>query len=198
MIDEQLLQRLHRLKDAILNSSISAKNVHFFYIDENISYYIKNDFFRMEGAAKEYYDIENLKFDRGEILSLFSKLEFLVNEILRLHFFGLSSKDDFDKLLEYIDLSRRVKTLSDLKIITSSISKKMGNTSYVRNQIAHVWNLNGIKYLEKRLQDEENMLRFKADMEEIFKAMIEAYHSQLIKNNFESYIDKLTLIYENK
>jgi hypothetical protein len=53
MIDEQLLQKLHRLKDAILNSSISAENVHFFYIDENISYYIKNDFFKMEGADIE-------------------------------------------------------------------------------------------------------------------------------------------------
>jgi hypothetical protein len=64
-----------------------------------------------KGQTEKYMQLEeltfirNLKDERGAIIDFFSKLEFLVNELIQAKMLGLSSDkaDDFDLVLECID-----------------------------------------------------------------------------------------------
>ena len=192
MSNESLRELCIRLANAKRNSPTTLLGLHIFYIDENYSLFISEDgALQVSESGSDHSDIKYLSLERGDILELFSKLEFIVNECLRTHFLGLGFQKGFEQLIENVDLGHRIKTLFKEGIITNSLSKKIPNAVYVRNQIAHKWKFKDIMYLEKDLEDDEQFSTFKKDMEYIFSELIKAHQSLLNKNNMAYYISCL-------
>lgn len=185
----ELCQRLGRVK---INTAWNLCDVHFFYIDEKYSLFLSKDgASHQEESISGYSSVKNLGFERGELLETFSKLEFLVNECLKVHFLGLGTTKDFDYLTEYVDLSYKVKTLYNEGLITNSIAKTIPNIMFVRNQIAHRWLFKDILYQQKDLEDYDHFVKFKGDLEQIFSEIIKTYHVILNINNVEEYVKGL-------
>ena len=119
--------------------------------------------------------IRNLKPERGAIINFFSKLEFLVNELIETKMLGLFSEKayDFDLLLEYIDFSRRVMLLKKLGMINNNEAEKIGAIANVRNQLAHRWSEKEVSYGNGSISD--NIQKFRDDTEKVWMNLISKY-----------------------
>lgn len=194
MEEETLRDLCRRLANTKVNSAWNLFEVHFFYIDEQYSLFISKDGgSHQEGSIRDHSSVKSVGFDRGELLEIFSKLEFLVDECLRVHFLGLGSTKNFEYLTQYIDMGHRVKTLYKEGLITKSLSTAIPNILHVRNQIAHTWQFKDIMYQEKNLEDYDHFVMFKNDMEHIFSEIINTYQCIMKKNDVEKYVKKLIL-----
>jgi len=192
-ISDKLLNKFNSIDNNLACNPELANEFQFFYIDKKFLYSAKDGQFMRESFRNELYDVNVISPDRGKILDLFSKLEFIANECLRVHFFGLGKKKDFDYLLKYTDFSHRIKTLFECGVICDKPKKQLLNLSYVRNQFAHIWQVTDIEYLQKKLSDKSNFERFKNDLKEVVSHFIEQYQLLLKENEFEKYLDKFTV-----
>jgi hypothetical protein len=125
--------------------------------------------------AEEFGFIRNLRFERGPILDLFSKLEFFVNEIIQLKILGPNSDKGLmlDKILTNVDFFSRVKLLNEFGIVDRTLQGLLMETKQVRNGFAHVWDENGVFY--KNVPIKKNFVQFKKDMEKAWKSLLEIY-----------------------
>jgi hypothetical protein len=91
---------------------------------------------------QEHIFIRGLGAERGKILNVFSKIEFLINEIIRAKVLGLYSPQAYilDDILEYVDLSFRIKLLKKWKLIDGKMVQLISDITKVRNELAHRWN----------------------------------------------------------
>ena len=192
--EETLRDLCRRLANAKVNSAWNLFDVHFFYIDEQYSLFISKDgASHQEESTNDHSSVKRVGFDRGELLEIFSKLEFLVNECLRVHFLGLGTTKNFEYLTQYIDMGHRVKTLYKEGLITKSLSNAIPNIMFVRNQIAHTWQFKDIMYQQKDLEDYDHFVKFKNELELTFSELINTYHSIMKVSDVEQYVNELIL-----
>lgn len=189
METKRLLEKFHQLQSLIIDGEERPTDQHILYIDEKLIYYFKDGVIHGESSTKEYYGIRTLKAERGQILELFSKFEFLVNEVIKVHFFGLGNQSDFDQLLSYVDLSNQIKILKQIGLINRSMQDKITALISVRNQFAHVWKTNEVKFIKVAITEQENFKKFKEHLEKVFDHIIGKYRKQLLENDFESFLE---------
>ena len=142
-------------------------------------------------TAEEFYEIRSLGLDRGEILELFSKLEFIVNELIQLKILGANSNKgkSLDEILEYIDFFSRVRLLKKWRIIDNALFQKVLDVKQVRNGFAHAWGKEEVRYKGKKI---ENIFsEFKANMEDIWKNILEIYKEEQEKIDLKPLFEKL-------
>jgi hypothetical protein len=143
-------------------------------------------------SAEEFRFVRRLTFfkneDRGEIIEVFSKLEFLVNELIQLKLLGLNAENGrkLDDLLEEVSLDSRVGLLKQWGIINKELRSKIKKVTDVRNDLAHVYDISNVSYSKKvpgKKKSETVSIRqafddFKQDFEEVWKGLIEIYKDQ--------------------
>ena len=124
---------------------------------------------------EEFGIVKSLECERGDILDLFSKMEFLVNELIQLRVLGANSKNAemMDDLLSGIDLFGRVKLLRKWGMLENKHAEMLNQARQVRNGFAHAWGVEEVLYKEKPI--EKNFHLFKKDMEGIWEALVAAY-----------------------
>lgn len=142
---------------------------------------------------KEYGFVKDLTYSsisgetRGKILALFSKLEFLINELIQLKLLGFNSRNgrELDDLLEEVSFEKRTRLLQEWSIIDEKLWGKIKRVTEVRNNLAHVYNIEKISYPKKisKKKSEKIPLRqvfddFKKDFEEVWKGLIEIYQEK--------------------
>ncbi len=164
---------------ALRNSNTSIDDLRIFLIGEtHILRVIDGDYTWALYAAEYGYATIN-KLDRGEILSSFAKLEFLVNECINIYF--LNTPDDrsenLSRLIKSLPFRRRVEALKNYNLINASIEKKLKLLSSTRNTLAHEWNEKVAKYDKKPLTDTTNFETFNRALETSFGTLVEKYKS---------------------
>ena len=125
--------------------------------------------------SEEFEFVRKLKCGRGEILDLFSKMEFMVNELIQLRVLGANSEEaeKLEDVLAYVDFFSRLRLLKRWGVLENKTVEMVNQTKQVRNGFAHAWGTEEVMYKEKPI--EENFGRFKQDMEEIWKALVDVY-----------------------
>ncbi len=135
----------------------------------------------MSTQLEESSFIRNLKPERGAIINFFSKLEFLVNELIQARILELFSEKayDFDLVLECIDFSDRLGLLKKWGMISGNEVDKISKISSVRNQLAHRWSEKEVSYGKdstgKKHSISDNIEKFKEDAEKVWKTLISKY-----------------------
>ena len=168
-----------------------TQGLRIFYIEERYSFLLLNNHVSLAYSRHDHSEIKTLGSDRGKILELFSKIEFLLNECLSLHFFGLNNNNDFDQMLGCIDFSNRIKLLCRYRELGGTLSKKLLNLTYVRNQFAHNWQTHDVQYLQKSILDKGIFIRFRKDMREAYLSLITLHQGLLIDNKFSDFLDEI-------
>lgn len=155
----------------------------------------KNGYFRLHKGQSENslnisepFSVRNLKFDRGEIIKVFSQIEFIINEILLIQSVGNISKTSslVESFLDEISLDRKFEILrKHERVITNKYKDKFSNLKKVRNSFAHTWKDSSVEYLDKILtpQYEEEVgedvfFVFKKDLTEIIELLLNILRSQ--------------------
>lgn len=196
--------KLRELVDIIVKSDDFPLNIRLFLItDEN---YITMHGKKISITYIQNTDIfmaEYLKCNRGSILDIFSKIEFLVNEIIILKVLGFKLEGDvydkslmLDDILENIDLFSRAKILKEWKLIGNKLFDLFIKTKQIRNKFAHTWDINEIDYYGKEIK--KNFPKFKEDISNVCSQLLEIYKSLQDKMDFEIIINKIKSFQLNK
>jgi len=118
--------------------------------------------------------------DRGQILDAFSKLEFILNEIIQ----AVILKNDFsakgqwlDDLNTRIDFAQKLHIIRDnWKLISDETYQMLNKLKNVRNVIAHRWIIDDAIYgKDKTLKT--NFDQFKKDLKEVWKRLVVVYET---------------------
>lgn len=140
---------------------------------------------------EEFALVRRLKCERGEILDLFSKLEFWVNELIQLRLLGPNSEKSemLDEILERSDFFSRIKILEKFGIIDHSLVNALNETRQVRNGFAHSWEIHEVYYKEKPI--ESNFPLFKGDMEKIWAGLVAVYSKEQKKYDVDRIFEEI-------
>lgn len=125
--------------------------------------------------SEEFEVVGSLKCERGDILDLFSKMEFLVNELIILEMLGAGSAEAYrmDDVLAQIDFFGRLRLLRKWGVLDGRLVESLNQAKQVRNGFAHSWGVEEVLYKEKPV--EENFGAFKKDMKEAWGGLVEVY-----------------------
>ena len=149
--------------------------------------------------GKNYVDTvvlnpKKLELDRGQILSVFSKMEFLLNELIHLLVIDYDAKKRamFNDVLENINFHRRIELLRKWGLINNSECGRMQGLKNVRNGFAHAWSRKAIFYkgqpIEKIFDD------FKKDLKDTWLSLVAVYQNEQRKINLDEIREKLDLV----
>lgn len=109
---------------------------------------------------------------RGKVLEIFSKFEFIINEMVRAHF-NLRNRVDFDDILLSLDLFIKIKYLTKWQLINKKQKDRIIKLKEVRNSLAHSWV--GSLYYDGKLLNESSFNEFKDDLIDFWKYLLTEY-----------------------
>ncbi|OGD66645.1 hypothetical protein A3F08_03080 [Candidatus Berkelbacteria bacterium RIFCSPHIGHO2_12_FULL_36_9] len=110
--------------------------------------------------------------DRGEILDIFCRLEYIINEIIILNL-NVNSREKFLIILDCVDLFSKIKILNNWKILNNRNKEILLCLEEVRNGFAHSWSDREVKY--KGIKFAVNLEKFKKDFLYVWHQIIEIY-----------------------
>lgn len=144
--------------------------------------------------------VERLKLERGKILEAFSRLEFIVNEILKFELLGVptantdwSKRKFFDDIMNYVDLSSRINCLCERMNLKGKLKQKLHNLRKLRNAYAHTWAEEDIQYKNKPIATKACFEEFKNDFREAWKSLYDIYRSQQNEISIDKVISPLLI-----
>jgi hypothetical protein len=145
--------------------------------------------------------IKSLTKDRGKILEVFSRIEFLINELIKFDILGIPDRNtDWkkrnvfeDEILMKIDLKDKIKILKSRGYFDNTLSSKLFDLKEVRNKYAHSWIESRIMYHNKPIESYTNSSfhEFMTDMIEVWEKLFEIYKKEQNKINIEDLIQFL-------
>ena len=191
-IDDFISEVLHKEKPHI------PKDIDLFLVTEKNYIRICNGLFR---GGKKYNDIvlletKKLEPDRGKILAVFSKMEFLLSKLIHLYVidYDATKREIFDHLHErHLSFHRKIGLLHDWKKIDNNDDcKKLIELKKVRNGFAHAWDNKEVYY--EGIPIENNFNKFKDDLKDIWLTLVNIYKEEQTKIDIEEIKKKMKLI----
>ncbi|MGC1121348.1 MAG: hypothetical protein WBA22_09660 [Candidatus Methanofastidiosia archaeon] len=189
-------KEIDRLTEVCMRAKRFPKNLRLFLITKDR--YIR----LLNGKAEVFMSSEfgvarHMRFERGYILDFFSKLEFFINELIRLKLIGFDSERDFmlDDILENVDLFSRIRLLEKWNVIDGSLTNELMQAKNVRNGFAHVWDKNEVKYRGGSLKDK--FPEFTEDMVSIWKKLILVYDEEQKKIDVSNIVEQIKKLNPN-
>jgi hypothetical protein len=167
--------KIMELEGILRNQKEKWPNLRLFLITPNIWLRLYHGNLETQHQLQEHAIIRGLKPQRGDILDIFSKIEFLVNELIQAKILGLFSPDApfLEDVLENVDLFSRIKLLQQWGIIDNKLCGMTMNLKQVRNGLAHKWKESEVNYKGKKIT--QSFVQFKHDLEEVWIGLVGAY-----------------------
>ena len=173
--------------DFVKKQSTTPEDFSLFLITEET--YIRIHKGNLE-MGKNYVDTvvlnpKKLSLDRGEILSAFSKMDFLLTELIHLLIIDYSKikREMVNAVLKNGNLHRRIELLKKLELINNNQCKQLKKLKNVRNGFAHSWDYKEVFYKEQRI--DKIFEEFKKDLKESWLLLVDIYKEQQKKVNLD-------------
>lgn len=153
-----------------------SKDVRLYVISRNKHYFLN------DGAIKEGFSSAlDISKNRDSVLSAFSKMAFLFDEIIRLRI--IDHKHDQKSaellyLLHLIPVNRKIRTFLDWNVFSPEYTRQMSRLFQVRNDTIHCVSLDEVNYNPKKsysLTRANGFQLFKRDMTDAWKKLIRIY-----------------------
>ena len=156
-------------------------------------YLIDNDkhFFINDGKIKKGFNSKlTLSKNRDSILSAFSKMAFLFDEIMRIRIVQVSNDQKSKELLYLLNLvpvNRKIRTFLDWKVFGPEFTRDMSRLFEVRNDVTHCVSIDEVNYVPKNsvsLSSASGFARFTKDMEKSWNVLLKIYSAEQEKLDF--------------
>lgn len=153
-------------------------------IPKHIRIYLvsKNHFFINEGIIKDGFEpklvVEN---NRDSVLSAFSKMAFIFDEIIRLRIVGYNHNQNSVELmylLHLIPVNRKIRTFLDWKLFSPEFARDMSRLFLVRSSTVHCVSLDEVHYNPEKkftLSESKGFNLFKKDILKAWKQLLKIY-----------------------
>lgn len=170
-----------------------SPEIRLYLIDKDEHYFI-NDGVLKKGFNSNLSIVKN----RDSVLSAFSKMAFLFDEIIRLRIIEYSNNSDSKELLYLLNLvpiNRKIRAFLDWKVFGPEFTRDMSRLFEVRNDTVHCISLNEVCYNPKNIVSLSSTLGFKKfamDLQKAWKTLLKTYTQQQEKINWEKLAKKIT------
>ena len=153
-----------------------SQKIRLYIIDKNKHYFLN------DGILKNGFDSKlTITKNRDSVLSAFSKMAFLFDEIIRLRIVRYSNQNDSDELLYLLNLvpiNRKIRTFLDWNVFGPEYTKDMSRLFEVRNDTVHCISIDEVKYNPKNpisLSSLNGFKKFKTDLEKAWENLLKIY-----------------------
>ena len=150
--------------------------IRFYIIDKNKHYFLN------DGILKNGFDPKlTVTKNRDSVLSAFSKMAFLFDEIIRLRIVMYSNENKSKELLyllNQIPINRKIRTFLDWNVFEPEYTRDMSRLFEVRNDVVHCISINEVKYNPKNsisLSSLNGFKKFKIDPEKAWENLLKIY-----------------------
>ena len=169
-------------------------HLRIFLVLKNSYTYANNGFIQQSHSVGSLFT--HLRNERGDILDAFSKLEFLLRELVRIKTMGeqFSHDSNLVDLVEKPNISNLLQLLKKWKVITNSQQGKSTKLFGVRNQLAHIFSLSEAKYDDKPLVlviGKDNFKQFHLDIVDLWKTLVQIYSKEQSKIDYSELITEI-------
>jgi len=165
------------------------------YIIDNNKHYFLND-----GVLKNGFDSKlTVTKNRDSVLSAFSKMAFLFDEIIRLRIVAHSNQNNSKELLYLLNLvpiNRKIRTFLDWNVFGPEYTRDMSRLFEVRNETIHCVSLDEVKYNPKNLISLSSVTgfkKFKTDLDKEWENLLKIYVVEQEKINWNTLFVELKL-----
>jgi len=172
------------------NKKKTSSKVRLYLIDKDKHYFIN------DGIVKNGFNSKlTLSKNRDSVLSAFSKMAFLFDEIIRLRIVQYSNEQDSAELLYLLNLvpiNRKIRTFLDWKVFSPEFTRDMSRLFEVRNDTMHCVLLNEVSYNPKKLVSLSNTSGFKkfsTDFQKAWKELLKIYVKEQEKLDWKKLSD---------
>lgn len=154
---------------------ISSK-IRLYLIDKEKHYFLN------DGVLKNGFNSKlSISKNRYSVLSAFSKMAFLFDEVIRLRIIGYSNNSDSAELLYLLNLvpiNRKIRTFLDWKVFAPEFTRVMSRLFEVRNATVHCISLNEVNYNPKNkipLSSTSGFNKFANDFQKAWNVLLKIY-----------------------
>ena len=150
--------------------------IRLYLIDKDKHYFLNGGILN-EGFPSTLTVLQN----RDSVLSAFSKMAFLFDEIIRLRVIDYKHNQNSVELLyllHLIPVNRKIRTFLDWKVFLPDFTQQMSRLFQVRNDVIHCISLNEVNYNPKKsysLGKKDGFQLFKKDMINAWKKLVQIY-----------------------
>ena len=168
----------------------AAKNIRLYLIDNDKHFFISDGF-----VKKGFNSKLSVTKNRDSILSAFSKMGFLFDEIMRIRIVGYSNDQKSKELLYLLNLipvNRKIRTFLDWKVFGPEFTRDMSRLFEVRNDVTHCVSINEVQYVPKNsvfLSSSSGFNRFSRDLQKAWIVLLKAYSTEQEKIDFEKILN---------
>lgn len=152
----------------------------------------KNHYFINDGIFKNGFDSKlKIENNRESVMSAFSKMAFIFDEIIRLRIVGYSHNQNSVELmylLHLIPVNRKIRTFLDWKIFSPEFARDMSRLFLVRSGTVQCVSLSEVEYHPDKklsLSQTRGFNLFKKDMAKAWNALLEIYVLEQEKISWE-------------
>ena len=174
-----------------VKKKVSPK-IRLYLIDKNKHYFFN------DGILKNGFNSKlTLSKNRDSVLSAFSKMAFLFDEIIRLRIVQHSNDNDSVELLYLLNLvpiNRKIRTFLDWKVFDPEFTRDMSRLFEVRNDAVHCISLNEIMYNPKNKISLSTVSGFKiflSNFQKAWKTLLKIYVTEQTKLDFKKLVEIL-------
>ena len=169
------------------------KHIRLYIISKN-HYFINGGIFKKGFESK--LKIEN---NRESVLSAFSKMVFIFDELIRLRIVGYTNNQNSVELmylLHLIPTNRKIRTFLDWKLFSPEFAKDMSRLFLVRNSTTHCISLDEVVYKPDKklfLSQTNGFNLFKRDLTKAWKSLLGIYVLEQEKISWEILLKEIKL-----
>ena len=163
-----------------------SPKIRLYLIDKNKHYFIT------DGTINNGFNSKlTISRNRDSVLSAFSKMAFLFDEIIRLRIVRYSNESDGSELLYLLNLvpiNRKIRTFLDWKVFGPEFTREMSRLFEVRNDTVHCISINEVSYNPKSkisLSTMSGFKKFSSDFQKAWNELLEIYVNEQEKLDFE-------------
>ncbi len=159
-----------------------SKTIRLYYLLQKNHYYIIN------GVLEKGFgniDIKNKnKVDRDFLLSVYGKMEFLFDELIRLLLVGYNHDERSRRLLyilSIVPVNRKIRLFLDWKIFDEEFTRSLARLFEVRNGLTHCVSFKEVEYRKKtimRLSKKQDLKKFLSDLQSAWGTLLKVYSNQ--------------------
>ncbi len=157
-----------------------------YLIDKEKHYFLNN------GVLKNGFDSKlSIIKNRDSLLSAYSKMAFLFDEIIRLRIVQYSNGTDSEELLYLLNLvpiNRKIRTFLDWKVFSPEFTRVMSRLFEVRNDTVHCISIDDVMYSPKMrvsLSTQSGFKKFSSDFQKAWKTLLAIYVDEQQKVDLE-------------
>lgn len=171
-----------------------SQKVRLYIIDKNRHYFLN------DGVLKNGFDSKlDVTKNRDSVLSAFSKMAFLFDEIIRLRIVTHSNQTNSKELLYLLNLvpiNRKIRTFLDWNVFGPEYTRDMSRLFEVRNDTVHCVSLDEVKYNPKNsflLSDVNGFKKFKTDLYKAWNDLLKIYVTEQAKIDLDALSKELKI-----